>query len=141
MNGVNLQNRDTSAERRTNMVEGAAVSASLLCLLHCVALPLLLLLLPGFLGLFAQSEAFHYVALALVVPAALAAFGLGYRRHRKLPPTMLGVVGVACLVAALLPGQAEGAETWFTVAGSVMLVAGHMMNWRLRTRSMHPLAS
>ncbi len=133
-------NRAQMAQRRTNVVEGAAMSASLLCLMHCVALPLLLLLLPGFLGLFAQSEAFHYAALVLVVPAALAAFGLGYRRHRKLLPPLLGVIGVACLVAALLPGQAEGGETLFTVVGSLMLVAGHMMNWRLRARSMQVLA-
>ncbi|MFC4254160.1 MerC family mercury resistance protein [Altererythrobacter xixiisoli] len=117
------------------MVEGAAVSASLLCLLHCIALPLLLLLLPGMLGLFAQSEAFHFAALALVIPSALAAFALGYRRHRKLLPPLLGVIGVASLVAALLPGQAEGAETLITVMGSALLVAGHALNWRLRAQA------
>lgn len=123
----------SASERRTNVIEGAAVSASLLCLVHCLALPLLLLLLPGIIGLFARSEAFHYVALALVVPSAVAAFWLGYRRHRALRPALLGLAGVGCLVVALLPGRAEGAETWFTVAGSLMLVAGHTMNWRLRT--------
>ncbi len=119
---------------RTNIVEGAAVSASLLCLVHCLALPLLLLLLPGIVGLFVQSAAFHYAALALVVPFALAAFSLGYRRHRALPPVLLGLAGVACLVIALLPGAGEGAEFWFTVAGSLLLVTGHALNWRLRVR-------
>lgn len=46
------------AERRVDIVEGTAVSASLLCVVHCLALPVLILLLPGALGLFAQSEAF-----------------------------------------------------------------------------------
>lgn len=55
-------------ERRTNVIKGAAVSASLLCLVHCLALPVLLLVLPGIIGLFAQSAAFHYAALALVIP-------------------------------------------------------------------------
>jgi len=116
-----------------DIIEGTAVSASLLCLVHCLALPLLLLLLPGIIGVFARSEAFHYVALALVVPSAAAAFWLGYRRHRTHGPALLGVAGVACLAVALLPGLAEGAETWITVAGSLLLVLGHTLNWRRRT--------
>ncbi|WP_414900943.1 MerC domain-containing protein [Sphingomonas flavalba] len=90
------------------------------------------MLLPGAIGLFAASAAFHYVALALVVPAALAAFWVGYLRHRALPPAVLGCIGAGCLAAALLPGMAEGAETWATVTGSLFLIAGHLLNWRLR---------
>lgn len=124
-----------AGRRRTNMIEGAAVSVSLLCLAHCLLLPVLLLLLPGVIGLFAQSEAFHYVALALVVPAALAAFWLGYRRHHARRPAFLGIIGSICLVVALLPGVGEGGELWFTVAGSLLLVTGHTMNWRLRSHA------
>lgn len=125
-----------SSDRRTNIVEGAAISASLLCLIHCLGLPLLVILLPGVLGLFAHSEAFHYAVLLLVVPAAFAAFWLGYRRHRAIVPALLGVAGVACLVLALMPGHAEGFETWATLAGSLLLVMGHTMNWRLRSRAL-----
>lgn len=117
---------------RVNLVEGAAMSVSLLCLVHCLALPLLLLILPGVIGLFARSEAFHYAALGLVLPSALAAFWLGYRRHHALGPVALGVAGVGCLVAALLPGRSEGVEMWLTTVGSLMLIAGHLINWRLR---------
>lgn len=121
--------------RRADMVEGAAVSASLLCLVHCLALPILLLALPGMAGLFFGSEAFHPVALALVVPLALAAFRLGYRRHRTRRPALLGLAGMGCLIAALLPGFGKQGETGLTVAGSLLLVAGHVMNWRLRNRA------
>ncbi|WP_066517558.1 MerC domain-containing protein [Sphingobium cloacae] len=103
-------NNESSASRRqlrTNVIEGAAVSASLLCLVHCLALPFLLLLLPGIIGLFAQSPAFHYFALALVLPTALAAFSLGYRRHGAVLPVLMGLAGIGCLVIALLPGGAK----------------------------------
>jgi len=119
--------------RYTDIVEGAAVSASLLCLAHCLALPLLLLMLPGIVGLFFRSEAFHAVALALVLPPALAAFWLGYRRHGARRPALLGVAGMGCLIAALVPGVEEQGETALTVAGSLLLVAAHGMNWRLRS--------
>lgn len=131
---MNLISHETS-EWSTNVVESAALSASLLCLVHCLALPLLLLLLPGVIGMFAQSEAFHYFALTLVLPAVLAAFWLGYRRHRAGRPALLGVTGVGCLVIALLPGVGESAELWLTVAGSLLLITGHTMNWRLRTHA------
>lgn len=131
MDGHNVPPQD-AAHWGADIIEGTAVSASLLCLVHCVALPLLLLLLPGVLGLFAQSEAFHYAALALVAPAALAAFWFGYRRHHMRTPALLGFAGVACLGIALLPGIGEGAEVGITVAGSFLLLVGHMMNWRLR---------
>ena len=121
------------ADRGTSIIEGAAISASLLCLVHCLAFPVLLLLLPGVLGLFARSEAFHYAALALVVPSGLAAFWLGYRRHRALIPSLLGAAGIGCLVVALLSGHGEDLEIWMTVAGSLLLVTGHTMNWRLRS--------
>jgi len=123
----------SAGQRPANVIEGAAVSVSLLCLMHCLALPILLLLLPGALGLFARSDAFHYAALALVVPAALGAFWLGYCKHRMRRPAILGFAGAACLAIALLPGVGEGGELWFTIAGSLLLIAGHAMNWRLRS--------
>ncbi len=118
-----------------NLIEGAALSASLLCLGHCLALPLLLLVLPGVIGLFAQSAAFHYAALALVVPSAVTAFWIGYRRHHAVGPFALGLTGVFLLAFALLPGCSESAELWLTTAGSLLLITGHTINWRLRAHS------
>lgn len=116
-----------------DLVEGTAISASLLCLVHCLALPLLLLALPAIAEAFVQSELFHVVVAALVVPAAALAFALGYRRHRALLPAMLGAVGVACIVVALVPALEESLSAdILTAAGSLFLIAGHLINWRLR---------
>lgn len=120
--------------RRANLAESAAVSASLLCLVHCLALPLLLLLLPGVLGLLVGSEAFHTLAFLLVVPSAVAAFWLGYLHHRTLPPALLGVAGVALLGVALLPALTPAA-TVLTIAGSLLLLCGHTLNWWLRSHA------
>ncbi|EQB16885.1 MerC domain-containing protein [Novosphingobium lindaniclasticum] len=117
----------------TDFVESAAISASTLCMIHCLALPLLLFLLPGLLGTFFQSELFHIVALGLVVPAALAAFLLGYQRHGAVGPALFGVAGIACLVMGVFLPIAPLSEVGLTVAGSALLVAGHAWNWRKRT--------
>ncbi|KTE16972.1 MerC domain-containing protein [Sphingopyxis sp. H115] len=127
-----LLSRPSRCLSTTDLVEGAAVSASLLCLVHCLALPLLLLALPMIAGAFFESEMFHIVAAALVVPAAGLAFVLGYRRHRALFPALLGSTGVACIVGALFPVLAEPAAAAVTAIGSLLLIAGHVVNWRLR---------
>lgn len=124
--------RRARRQPRTDFVEGMAVSASFLCLVHCLALPLLLLALPILVGTVFESDVFHILAAALVVPAAALAFLLGYRRHRTASPALLGAVGVVCIVAALLPGWSEGAASAITVAGSLVLIGGHVVNWRLR---------
>ncbi len=111
------------------------MTASLLCPLHCVALPLLLMVFPGVFGLIFRSEMFHYLALGLVVPSAVAAFGLGYLRHHAMMPPLFGFTGAGCLAAALVPGAFESIETPMTIIGSILLLVGHMMNWRLRRRT------
>ncbi len=127
-----LPSRPSRRPSTTDLVEGAAVSASLLCLVHCLALPLLLLTLPVIAGAIFESELFHIVAAALVVPAAALAFLLGYRRHRATFPATLGSAGVACIVAALFPALNETAAAAITAIGSLLLIGGHIFNWRLR---------
>ncbi|MGR4889966.1 MerC domain-containing protein [Sphingopyxis sp. LARHCG72] len=127
-----LPSRPSRRPSTTDMVEGAAVSASFLCLVHCLALPLLLLALPVIAGTIFEAESFHIVAAALVVPAAVLAFLLGYRRHRSLRPATLGSAGVACIVAALFPALGEPAAAVMTTTGSLLLIGGHIFNWRLR---------
>jgi hypothetical protein len=116
----------------TDFLEGTAVSASLLCLVHCLALPLLVLLMPGTLRFLPESEIVHYLALALVAPFALVAFWLGFRQHRRARPAMLGAAGLGLLALGLWPEWSEFTEHAISVAGSVLLVTGHVLNWRLR---------
>jgi hypothetical protein len=118
-----------------NVAEGAAASVSFLCLVHCLALPVLLLLLPSAIGLIVGSEAFHLGAVALVVPAAAVVFGLGYRKHRRCTPVALGIVGICCLVAALLLGLDEAANSYVMAFGSAIIIAGHALNWKHRARA------
>ena len=128
-------NKSLSPPRQpvADVIEGTAMSASFLCLVHCLALPVLLLLLPGTLATFAQSDSVHYWAFALITPSAVAAFWLGYRRHASLRPALFGAAGLACLAVAILPDVPQRFAIALTVCGSLMLVSGHLINWRERT--------
>ena len=123
-------------KRQDNWLEGAAVSASLLCLAHCLALPLLIAALPALSTVLAVPESFHLWVLAFAVPASGAALVSGRVHHGMDWPLATGAIGLAALaIGAILLGTSP-AETPVTVAGSLLLAAAHVGNWRLR-RSRH----
>lgn len=114
----------------------AAVGLSFLCLLHCLFLPLLLLILPPLTGLLAlNDEVFHIGLLYLIVPLSLITLIVGYRRHSQTAVLTVGVTGLGLLLAAVLFGHdylGETGEVLLTVLGSVAIAWGHLRNYRLR---------
>lgn len=112
------------------LLDGLSIGASLACLVHCLVLPLAILLLPTLAAFLALPEAFHLWALAFAVPTSIIAMALGYRRHRRHRPWQLGAAGLALLAAGALLMPSEMAETALTVAGALLLSFGHVLNWR-----------
>ncbi|GAA5175440.1 hypothetical protein GCM10025771_07590 [Niveibacterium umoris] len=111
------------------------IFASAACLVHCLALPLLIPLLPA-LALIPHTGV-HALLLVPVVLLSLLALLPGYRRHRS------RYVGVAAIAGVSLCSIAVGAEALFhiesldvpfTVAGGLLLVSAHWVNLR-RMRS------
>lgn len=127
-----------AAITRSNMVEGAAASASLLCLVHCLALPVLFLLSPGLLRFIPDSPLVHLAAFAFVVPFALGAFWLGYRQHGQRGPGLVGLSGLALLAISLWGGWSALVEHGLSIPGSALLVIGHYRNWQLRKCPLPP---
>lgn len=119
---------------RVDWAERVAIGASLACMVHCLALPLLIALLPALAAVLAVPESFHLWVLALAVPMALLALVQGRARHGRTGPLAAGAAGLACLVLGALAFAEGPAETAFTVVGSVLLVGAHVTNWRLRHR-------
>jgi hypothetical protein len=87
------------------LFDASAVALSTLCLLHCLALPLLAALLPLF-GAWSEAEWVHGVFVLIAAPLS------GYALWRG---DQHGVPG-------------ERAETPLTVAGSLALAGAHLWN-------------
>lgn len=114
----------------------AAIGLSMLCLVHCLILPFLLLVLPPLAGLLVLSdEAFHEWLLIAVIPISVLALGFGYVRHKSGLVVGLGFVGCTLLVLATILGEQRG-ETLFTVLGSMLITYAHLRNYALR-RNFH----
>lgn len=123
---------DSNSPQIRSLADRLGIAAAAACALHCVALPVLLLVgasVPAFLG-----ESFHRAMLLLIVPSALVAFTLGCWRHRDRYVVLLGVVGVIGIVISglfLHDILGETGEKVATLISAAVLIAGHVRNFRL----------
>lgn len=110
------------------LFDASAVALSTLCLLHCLALPLLAALLPLF-GAWSEAEWVHGVFVLIAAPLTSYALWRAHR-HRPLPVALwlLAGSGLALLLAGACGGLGERAETPLTVAGSLALAGAHLWN-------------
>jgi drug/metabolite transporter (DMT)-like permease len=118
----------------------AAIALSAVCIVHCLAVPVLIAVLPIAALSFGDATHFHALMLWLVVPTSVAGFGLGFRVHRRLGLVLLGAAGVAVLVAAALWGHSvwrESFEIGVSVVGGLILAAAHWLNFREVRRVHH----
>ena len=122
-------NQDT--QKSPDWLDGAAVALSALCLVHCLALPLVVVGLP----FFAQFSAGHLHAqmLIIVIPLSIFALGIGFRRHHDLRIVAGGVLGMMLLVTGATYAHTElglTADRLFTIIGSLVLATAHWKNSR-----------
>ena len=115
-----------------------AIGLSLVCVVHCLALPVLLALLPGMAALQLDNEAFHFWMVIAVIPSSAFALTLGCKQHKRFQLLILGFVGLVSLLSALvLEGQGVGetGEKILTVFGAGLISVGHWFNYRLCNKS------
>ncbi|HDS1649823.1 MerC domain-containing protein [Stenotrophomonas sp. TWI143] len=116
------------------LLDAGALALSSLCLLHCLALPLLAAALPLF-GAWAQAEWVHLLFVAIALPLTGYALWRADRRHRL--PVMAWTaagLGLGLLLAGALELPSHAWETPLTVTGSLLLAATHVWNARRRHR-------
>jgi hypothetical protein len=120
--------------RTSDLVESMAVAAAAACVVHCVALPVMIAALPALASVVPIPTSFHIAALIFAVPTTIFALALGYRRHERPLPLLAGMGGLALLAVAILAYERTPGEAPVTIAGSLLITAAHLANWRLRRR-------
>jgi len=117
---------------RTATTDLIGQTLSVLCVIHCVATPIVLSLAPAMMGVFGNA---HPVLLVLVLATAAAAFIPGYRHHRQVAPLLLGLGGVMLLTIGTVVFHADLAlDTAFSISGAALMLAAH---WKNRTAHRH----
>jgi hypothetical protein len=116
-----------------------AISLSTICIVHCLAMPFLVALLPVVALSFGGDGHFHALMLWLVVPTSAIGFSLGYRVHHHSRIVVAGAVAVAVLALVALWGHEHWDPTFevtVNVAASILLAIAHWLNFR-EVRRLH----
>ena len=94
---------------RHRLWDRLGISASALCLVHCVALPFLLAGMPA-LARFESSlgTGFHMGMAVLVTATVVPALWGGFKRHRDVPTVAFGGWGLTLILIGLLAGDGHG---------------------------------
>ncbi|CAH0992373.1 hypothetical protein SIN8267_02492 [Sinobacterium norvegicum] len=120
------------------LADTAAISLSLACTVHCLALPFIMVFLPALSAANLADESFHQWMLIAVIPTSFLALALGCKKHRHYRVLVPGIAGISLLVLAATLGHdllGERGETVLTVLGACIIAAGHYFNHRLCRQS------
>lgn len=116
----------------TRLMDNLAIALSALCVLHCLALPILLIGVPSVLTGTEHTDLTHVILFLIALPLSGFAMVYGYRVHKKLRYGVAACFGILALGAGLmLHGLAY--ELYITLLGAVILAAAHLGN-RAATR-------
>ena len=110
-----------------------AVVLSGVCMLHCLALPLLLTIFPIFNVILLSEKVFHLLMLVFILPASLVALMIGCRSHKDKMTLIFGGVGLSTLsITAFFGHQLFGltGERFITSFAGLVLAIAHVQNYR-----------
>ena len=117
-----------AATRNSFALDASAISISGLCLLHCLALPLLSAFLP-IAGTMAEAEWIHAGLVLLAVPIT----GFVIFRHLTSAGSatfpILATIGLTLLLTAAFVEPLHDFEVLLTVLGAITLATAHIERW------------
>lgn len=110
-------------------LDGAAIGVSTLCIIHCLALPLLVVALPA-LAVVAEVEWVHKALVLVAAPVSLFAMTRLQGVDSRLLISALILVGLSLLIAGAFVHALHDYEVMLTVAGALILSVAHIWRWR-----------
>jgi len=112
------------------VLDRIGITATSLCALHCILLPVLLPALP-LLGLsFLADHAWEHIFLMITAVLGTVALFSGFKKyHRRIYPFYLLFLGVA--IYWIKHDFPEDVQPYFIVIGASLIVAAHIINLKL----------
>jgi MerC mercury resistance protein len=108
--------------------DGLGLSIAGLCLVHCLATSVFLVVLASAGGLLVDPV-IHEAGLVFAIIFGMLALGKGILEHGFIMPAAIGALGIGIMAGALtLPHG--GTEIMYTILGVGILALGHDLNHR-----------
>ncbi len=118
-------------------IDKVAISLSFLCAVHCLVLPVALVMLPALAATTFGDESFHKWMLVAVLPTSLVALTMGCRRHRNMSVMAIALPGLAILTFTAFFGHdllGESGEKTASLLGASLIALSHFRNHALCKR-------
>ncbi len=120
------------ADRLQKYLDGSALGISMICLLHCLAIPLAATLGP-YLGvelLLGDETKTHLILFGVALPVSFIALGWSFQRHGKNDFLfILAATGLVLMFAATQHDIVGDNEIRVTVIGVTLVALAHTGNW------------
>ncbi|MCC5638396.1 MerC domain-containing protein [Nostoc sp. CHAB 5844] len=116
------------------LMDKTAIAFSTACAIHCLFLPVFVIMLPALTTTSIGDESFHRLLLWFVFPISVLALTQGCRRHKNRTVLSFGVLGLLLLGIPAIVGHevlGEVGERFVTVLGATVLAFGHVRNYKL----------
>jgi hypothetical protein len=118
------------------MLDRIGISASLLCAIHCAALPLALAVLPLAGAHILLGGTIELVMIGVSAVVGVASLGSSYRVHGRLNPLLIMAAGATILVANFVGHDshselAEALHPYIAAVAGLMIATAHRINMRL----------
>ena len=112
---------------------GIFVSAS--CVVHCIFLPIALLIFPTVKNPLLRDNIFHPIFMTMVIFIGIFAFCKGYCLHKKQWVLWLAIAGAGALIPSVLnavfTSMPEMEERIITIFGGILIISAHFINLKL----------
>jgi hypothetical protein len=106
-----------------------AIALSGLCLLHCLFIPVIVVLAPTFSALVLGTETtVHWIFLAFAVPTSCWALLRGFKRRRRVAALAAGLIGLVVMFLGVSHLFNPALEVPLTVLGVSLVVMAHVLN-------------
>jgi hypothetical protein len=144
---TNLRMDELTEKKHEGWLDKLAISMAVLCAVHCLIVPVLILAVPLISTTFFVHENFHLWMLVAVFPTTLASILLGCKKHRDKFVLASCFIGLAFLVGAYFMEQqgvahcasCAGLEAhsglgniaWINTFGGIFLILAHSRNFYL----------
>lgn len=115
-------------------LDTSAIALSGLCLVHCLALPLMAAALP-LAGVLAEAEWVHKVLVMTAIPISNFAMLRGRREGGGAVFIGLASFGLFLLTSAAFIEPLHDHETALTVSGALSLATAHIFRWVRHSRA------
>jgi hypothetical protein len=110
------------------MIDRMAIGLSGLCLVHCVASAVLVMVLASAGGALLDPR-IHEIGLVFAIILGVIGLGSGIRKHGFMRPAAIGALGLGTMAGSLMLHHGPE-EVFYSVFGVLLLALGHDLNRR-----------